>query len=335
MLVYVFFHVNSAESSNYMFQFDKLDNVFLIYTVVLVLVTWELLDFTLAKLGARSIDVSQYRNVFKLVLILTVVTVPAVVFGTWFSEYVLKPKFDNNCVIGDFESFVKMAFQAQVLGWLIIAERLLQINHHQAKRMDTDKALMQKELLQSQYVNLKNQVNPHFLFNSFSVLQSLIDTKPEEASKFLSQLSKMYRYILDHREDSMSSLEKELEVLESYLYLLKIRHEESIGVSVKIDPTYYHFYIPTLSLQMLVENAVKHNRFSRDEPLSVKLFVENGYLIVKNKVKKRGSYEDSTKLGLENIKSQYELQTEKTVIITEDEHFFTVKLPILTGLRLA
>ncbi len=278
----------------------------------------------------------------KLFLLLTVVSMPMVISSTWVSEYVIKVYFhqkyhasaDGCPYPPSSTTFVKMAVQGQVLAWLIIAERLLQIYHEQSKKNERDKALIQKELLQSKYVNLKNQVNPHFLFNSFSVLQSLIDTRPNEASKFLDRLSKMYRYMLDQREESMSSLEKELSILEHYIYLLKIRHEESFIVNMNIDKQYYDRYVPTLSLQMLVENAVKHNQFSKREPLIVTMYVDDHYLVVKNKVKKKGATEDSTRLGLENIRSQYNLQTDKSVIITEDEQFFTVKLPILQGLKL-
>ena len=284
---------------------------------------------------ASSYDLSDYKHTFRIFTILTLVGLPVVLGATWFSEFQIKPYFKECCALleSSMDGFVRMAFQAQVLAWLIISGELLKIYHDQSKRNERDKALMQKELLQSQYVNLKNQVNPHFLFNSFSVLQSLIDTKPAEASKFLERLSKMYRYMLDNREESLSSVEKELGILDHYLYLLKIRHEESLQVEIDIQTAFHNRYIPTLSLQMLVENAVKHNQFSKREPLIVTLNIENDYLVVRNKVKKKGATEDSTKLGLENIRNQYNLQTEKSVIITEDEQFFTVKLPILSGLR--
>lgn len=335
LLVYIFFHVNSTEDGESLFRFGGLDQVYIAYTVIMVLSIWELFDFTLRRLNAQNKDLSDYRNLVQLILVLTAVSVPMVLLSMWISEYQIKPNFQEECMAyaSSFQSFIVMTFQGQVLGWLIIAGELFRIYHDQAKRQERDKALMQKELLQSQYVNLKNQVNPHFLFNSFSVLQSLIDTRPGEASRFLSKLSKMYRHILDNREESMSSVKKELEVLELYIYLLKIRHEDSFEVSIEIDEAYYQSYIPTLSLQMLIENAVKHNQFSVQEPLHVRIFIDQGYLVVKNKVKKKGAIESSTKLGLENIRSQYQLQTKQSVIVTEDEQFFTVKLPVLSTLR--
>ena len=232
LFVYSFFHVNSSTDYTTIFRFGTLDKVFIIYTTIVVLLIWEILDFAIQKVKAINYDLGQYKNIFKLFAVLTLVSFPFVVGSTWVSEYIIKAKIDCCYYPGNgLESFVKMTFQGQLLAWLIIGERILQLYHDQNRRIERDKALMQKELLQSQYVNLKNQVRPHFLFNSFSVLQSLIDTRPEEASKFLSRLSKMYRYILDSREESMSSVEKELDVLDLYLYLLKIRHEESFEVN--------------------------------------------------------------------------------------------------------
>lgn len=336
LLVYVFFHVSTTQNGDTLFRLGGLDRIYVLYTVVSVLGIWKVMEYTMGRLNAQNKDLSHYRNLLRLIFILTIVSIPLVLAAMYFSEYYIKPNFqDDECVVyaSSFQGFIVMSFQGQVLCWLIIAGELFGIYHDQAKRQERDKALMQKELLQSQYVNLKSQVNPHFLFNSFSVLHSLIDTKPEEAGKFLSRLSKMYRHILDNREESMSSVKKELEVLDLYIYLLKIRHENSFDVTVDIAETYHQAYIPTLSLQMLIENAVKHNQFSSQEPLHVTLAVEEGYLVVKNKVKKKGAFESSTKLGLENIRSQYELQTRQSVIVTEDEQFFTVKLPILTTLR--
>lgn len=335
LLVYVFFHVNSTQVGESIFRFNQLDQVFILYTLFTVIGIWEFIDFVFKKIKAREKDLSNSRKLVNLIAVGTVSSLPLVILAMYVSEFVIKPAFPE-CTeeqIGSFESFISMTFQGQILAWLILAERLFGIYLVHARRQERDKAMMQKELLQSQYVNLKNQVNPHFLFNSFSVLQSLIDTKPEEASKFLSRLSKMYRHILDSREESMSSVRKELEVLDLYIYLLKIRHEDSFEVTIDIDAQHHQSYLPTLSLQMLIENAVKHNQFSNHEPLHVSLYVDQGYVVVKNKVKKKGAVESSTKLGLENIRSQYELQTKQSVIITEDEQFFTVKLPILSTLR--
>ena len=133
----------------------------------------------------------------------------------------------------------------------------------------------------------------------------------------------------------MSSLEKELEVLNVYLFLLQTRHEESLIVDINIDKKFFQHFLPTLSLQMLVENAVKHNSFSHEEPLHINLYIESDYLVVKNKLHKKGASVQSTKVGLENIRNQYSLQSKKQVIVAYDEGYFTVKIPVLQTLRLS
>ncbi len=332
LFVYCFFHVTRAETVAEAFTFNFADRIYLIYIVVVVISVWELLDRIISHKKIASLDLNRSRELLRAVVILSLAIFPPIVFASWVSEYWIKPQLEICTFQGDF--FMKDILQGQVLGWLIISERLFKRYHEQSRQLERDKAQMQKELLLSQYVNLKNQIKPHFLFNSFSVLQSLIETNPEQAGKFLSRLSKMYRHILDSREDSMSHLEKELEILDAYLYLLNVRHEDSLEVTVEVDEQYLNAFVPTMSLQMLMENVVKHNRFSRSNPLIVKIYTEDDYLIIKNQLNKKGAEVISTKVGLENIKSQYNLQSDKSILIVEDDTFFTVKLPVLNRLRL-
>ena len=339
--MYAFFHVNSVPHGEDLFLSGVLDKIFIVYTTVVVILMWELLDYANIRFGIRSSDLSISKNLIRAIGLLTATTLPIVAGTTWLAEFAIKPEF--GCPLDEFGNpipyesgqgaFFKMFLQGQILTWLIIAERLLNINHEQARKSERDKAMMQKELLQSQYVNLKNQVNPHFLFNSFSVLQSLIDTNPDLASKFLTQLTKIFRYMLDNREESMSTLKQELEVLEAYIFLLQIRHGNSLIIEVSIEPEFESTYVPTLALQMLVENAVKHNSFSKEDPMQIRIYVQEEYLVVANKIRQKKADEHSTKVGLENIKSRYKLQAPKPVIITQDTEQFTVKMPILTGLR--
>ncbi|MBV6644736.1 MAG: histidine kinase [Cyclobacteriaceae bacterium] len=331
IIIYIFFEINGTDGEGLTYPQDMLSIVMVTYTVTMVVLIWEVLDRIIARLNAMEFDLGQSKNLVKAILILTGVTLPLILMSCAFSEYGIKPFF--SCPFG-IHGFYKSAVQSELFALLIIAGRLVQMGSLQAKHLERDKALMQKELLQSQFQNLKNQINPHFLFNSFSVLHTLIDIDSKKANEFLSRLSQMYRYILDHREESMSSLERELEVLDAYLFLLKTRHEESFDVNINVDKSLFHSYVPTLSLQMLIENAVKHNLFSRQHPLQIDVYAEDDYLVVKNKVKRKGAKVSSTKVGLENIRSQYVLQTDKKVLVVESEQFFTVKLPVLSRLRL-
>lgn len=331
-MIYFFIHLSHIQRLEQLFRFERLDQIMMIYTVLVALLVWEMIDYWFGRFERQHYNFTRTSHHFKAILILTVVTFPMIVGASVFSEFIIKPIMD--CPHEEEAMYKEMA-QGQIFAWLIIAARLVRLSSLQAKQLEQDKALMQKELLQSQYQNLKNQINPHFLFNSFSVLQTLIETDPPKASEFLSKLSSMYRYILENREEGMSSLEKELDVLQVYLYLLKTRHEDSLMVNVRIDEKHHQSFLPTLSLQMLVENAVKHNLFSKREPLVIDLFVEDQYVVVKNTVRRKGSEVVSTKVGLENIRSQYQLQSDRSVLVIEDDQFFTVKIPVLTRLKLA
>ena len=210
---------------------------------------------------------------------------------------------------------------------------MLRLYYLNMRNMEVEQTRMQKELLSTRYESLKNQVNPHFLFNNFSVLTALIYEDADLAADFVAKLSRLYRYILDNKENEMVSLEKEFEFLDSYLFLLKIRHENSLKVErrVTIDPA--DFYVPTLSLQMLIENAVKHNNFSQEKPLTIKIYNEGDqFIIVQNGVNLKTSLSHSTKIGLENIKNRYTLKSDKKVLVYQSDQYFKVKLPMLSSL---
>ena len=298
------------------------------------MVIFEMVDWVMAHLYRIGYVFNNAPTNWSAVFILTGVTFPFVAGASYFSFYVINPLIDCDCKMDTINAVYKDMMMGQVIAWLVVAARLIKANAEQNRVLERDKALVQKELLVSRFENLKNQINPHFLFNCFSVLQNLIETNPGKATVFLEKLSDMYRYILEKREESMSSIEKELEVLNVYLYLMHTRHENSLQVSIKIDPANYQKFVPTLAIQMLIENAIKHNRFSMDEPLKIDIFIENDYLVVRNELRKKGSVASSTKIGLENIKHRYQLQTNIPVYIQESKNYFEVKLPALSGLKL-
>ncbi|MFY0601363.1 MAG: histidine kinase [Cyclobacteriaceae bacterium] len=332
LVIFFFLRLGHEDFMGEFFVFGALDFILMGYTIAMVVLMWEVLDRNFSYFEKQGYNFTSSRDTIKGVLILTLWTGVLISGAVSFSEFYLKPKFD--CAILEGTIFRETA-QGQILAWLIISARIIRLNSVQNKKLEQDKAMVQKELLLSQYQNLKNQIKPHFLFNSFSVLQALIQVDTDQAEQFLSRLSKMYRYILEYREEPMSSLDKELEILDHYLYLLNVRHEESIVVTLNIDEKALNSFIPTMSLQMLVENAEKHNKFSRKEPLQINIFIEDDYLVVRNQVGKQGAEIVSTKVGLENIKSQYKLQSEKPVVIVHDQEYFTVKMPVLSNLRIA
>lgn len=185
------------------------------------------------------------------------------------------------------------------------------------------------ESLQSQLQNLKNQVNPHFLFNNLSVLTSLVYEDQDKAVDFINQLSKVYRYLLDNQSTELVSLEKELTFINSYTYLFKIRFDRSIQFDIKIEKEFLRRLVPPMALQLLIENAIKHNEVSVAKPLTVSISCENDYLVVKNSLQPRSFVEESTGTGLNNIRSRYSYFTDKEVVITDKDGKFTVKIPLL------
>lgn len=177
---------------------------------------------------------------------------------------------------------------------------------------------------------LKNQVNPHFLFNCFNTLSSLITEDKQKAEIFLDELSKVYRYLLRNNEDGMSTVEKEIKFINSYYRLLQTRHGEAVKLNIHIDKKYENYLLPSLSLQLLVENVVKHNILSKNDPQVIDIFTTAGNkLVVNNNLKRRTVKAPSNRVGLENIKAKYLLLKQAGFQVMEDEKNFTVVLPLI------
>ncbi|HOZ51013.1 MAG TPA: histidine kinase [Chitinophagaceae bacterium] len=188
------------------------------------------------------------------------------------------------------------------------------------------------ETVQAQLQNLKDQINPHFLFNNLSVLSSLVYINQDKAVDFINQLSKVYRYLLDNRTNELVRLEDEMKFLESYIYLIQIRFDRNIHFEIDIDPNKLKDYIPPMSLQMLIENVIKHNEISGEFPLSVWVNIKDNMLEVRNSLKARMADEVSSKSGLNNIQERYKYFTEIPMEIIKSEHEFIVRIPLLSNL---
>src|SRR6476659_896672 len=155
--------------------------------------------------------------------------------------------------------------------------------------------------LQQEFDNLKDKVNPHFLFNCFNTLSSLISENKSMASNFLNDLSKVYRYVLQNNLDGMSTVESEIKFIHCYFKLISIRYGEGVELTVQIDKKYYPYLVPSLSLQLLVENAVKHNVENKNAPLSIKIYAtENKKKKINNNLNQKVIKEKSTRIGLQN-----------------------------------
>lgn len=189
-----------------------------------------------------------------------------------------------------------------------------------------------KENVEFQFESLRTQVNPHFLFNSLNTLSALIYEDQKKAESFVRELSDVYRYILENKDRELVTLKKELEILKSYIYLILLRFEKNLSVTIDIKPGLDEMLIPPLTLQMLVENATKHNIISRKKPLKVQIYSEDEYIVVSNKLQKKETEIYSSKLGFENIKSRYNYLSDKKVEIVEGPDEFLVKIPLIKSI---
>ncbi|WP_417362795.1 2TM domain-containing protein [Galbibacter sp.] len=181
----------------------------------------------------------------------------------------------------------------------------------------------------AQFDALKSQLDPHFLFNSLNVLNSLIEENPEAAQKFTTLLSKVYRYVLEQKSKELVSVEEELDYAKIYMSLVRMRFENSIIFEVAQDINFEAKVVPC-SLQLLLENAIKHNQITQDSPLTVKIFQQGNNLVVTNNFKPKAVIKHSTGVGLVNIKQRYALLTERKVEVEKTEAKFSVKIPLLT-----
>lgn len=186
------------------------------------------------------------------------------------------------------------------------------------------------ENLERQYQSLKNQLSPHFFFNTITALKELIDEHPETARNYLSHLSSLMRYTLQSSENITVVLEEEIKELKSFMFLMKYRFNSSISLVEKIDSKYRNHKIPPLTLQTLVENAIKHNEISRKNNLKIEIQTTNkDSIIVSNKLRKKDSLEPSTGIGLLNISRQYKLLANKDINITRTNGEFQVEVPLI------
>jgi sensor histidine kinase YesM len=177
---------------------------------------------------------------------------------------------------------------------------------------------------------LKNQIDPHFIFNSLNTLSHLIEEKPLKAKQFNDNLADVYRYILQNKARSLVLLREEVEFLQSYFLLIQIRFERAVALEITIgDSLMDQYLLPPISLQLLLENAIKHNEFSEAAPLIVTITMKGDDLIIQNGLKKKPLRKISSKIGLQNLQERYKLITNRQVVISEDEKDFIVKLPVL------
>ena len=204
--------------------------------------------------------------------------------------------------------------------------------YHYAKLRHTekDKERLEKEKLRAELQQLKGIINPHFLFNNLNSLSSLISEDPQRAESFLDELTKVFRYLLRNNETELTTLSQELQFIHSYYHLLQTRYGKAIRLEMNIDARYENWLIPPLTLQLLVENAFKHNQLNAENPLQISIATRaNDQLIVSNTISRRQGQVDSTGIGLQNINARYAMMNHTGLVIEKNERFFNVSITLI------
>lgn len=263
------------------------------------------------------------RQWFKLYAFNTLLVVAAIILGSVIHSLLFGVvQLPGGRIRGYFARFLLSSIMIAVVIRLILLMR-------ESRNKDLINEQLHTSYLQAQLQLLQAQLNPHFLFNTLSSLSAIVREDPRLAQTYILHLSKVFRYTLVHSGNEMVSLEKELQHLESYIQLVKMRLENTFQIQININASILGKQILHLSLQPLVENAVKHNRATILHPLMLDIYEENEWLIIRNNLQLTISETEGTGLGLANLNERYKLQTHHEIEIHQTKEYFMVKLPLL------
>jgi sensor histidine kinase YesM len=300
-----------------------------LYTTIIIIILMELGVW----LGYRFIDIKQIKTgkgyskkiiLRLLAFYLIILLISALIFFMLMMFSYLRSGYDLSNLLGN--------MIAESRGWLLGATIGILIGtlvffYAQWQEALKNEQKLREEKLRFQYETIRNQVNPHFLFNSLNTLSSLINGN-QPAENFINQLSSIYRYVLENHNAEMVSLESEIEFMKDYFSLQKIRYEEKVELDIlPIEMNKYR--ILPVSLQILIENALKHNSATRDNPLRITISQEDDYIVVRNNLQKKLNIEDSPGTGLRNLSERLRLITHKEMKVIETKDEFIVKIPLI------
>lgn len=298
------------------------------WLLIFTFVMWEAARFAIRM--SRYLYPGLQRIRARLLCLAALLVVLAVVIGSWhvwMEQWMGFWQADEISLFSYLYSIGMTLFFCQLIAGVYEALYYLE----QWKKSVQATEALEKRNLQSQLESLKNQVTPHFLFNSLNSLSGLVEEDPKRALRFIEELSSIYRYLLQSNEKQLITLSRELEFINAYFYLLKTRFEGGLFLSIEIAPGMNEYLLPPLTLQILVENAVKHNMISESMPLHIKIYTdEGGNLIVLNNLQKRKASIPSSKMGLVNISAKYQLLNQPDIIIHETTAHFQVVVPLIS-----
>jgi LytS/YehU family sensor histidine kinase len=245
-----------------------------------------------------------------------------------FNIYFYEPILGYPCELGSKENVIFLIITVNItllINAIMVANEFF-VHWRKSK---LEKEALKRITISAEFESLKNQVNPHFLFNALNTLSGLIDEEPKIASRFVQKLSSVYRYLLSQKDKEIVSLGEELEFLRSYIFLYQIRFGENFKVEIDIPSNLMHKEIVTLTLQMLFENAIKHNVISKEKPLTVSIYGKDNKLCVSNNLQPKTILTESNGIGLENIKNRYAIVSEELVEINKTASTFSVCIPLI------
>lgn len=266
---------------------------------------------------------SKFRNTIirRGILILTILLSSKIIYHVFIvSHGFLLYEISHSERKGISYVWVVMGATSLLIGWLLKFQSKQKLN-------EIEREQLIKENTQNELMALNNQINPHFLFNSLNTLKYVIQDNPEASIVFLDNLASLYRYILQSKDIGLVSLQKELEILNEYIYMAKVRFGDNFKVEIELSLHKDTTMIPVLSMQLLVENAIKHNKVSKECPLIVKIYNTKDAIIVENKIQFRSQLTKTSKEGLKNLNRRYKLLRNTEITIHESTDF-VVALPI-------
>jgi two-component system, LytTR family, sensor kinase len=294
-----------------------------LYSAILSLLFWKGNEFIIRTLNNRYSWIKETRKIVVLHLVFTfsynIIVITAFYSFIWFGV------LHKQGMTGFLSSF-KGGFYICLSITIIVTLVSYAYNFFKSwKRSVLKEEELKRERIILQYEALKNQVNPHFLFNSLNVLTSLIELDKDASIKYVKQLSEVMRYVLDKNSTELVPIDVELKFIDSFVYLLKIRFGNNLKVNLNMRDR--NFFIVPVALQILLENAVKHNEVSADKPLQVDIGETDDYLVVTNNKQTRNYLPDSNFIGLKSLQFQYEYLSGRPLEIMDDGGFFSVKIP--------
>ena len=296
-----------------------------LYTIGIAFVVWEGNRYLLFTLRAYFDWLNKpIRKILALLLAITFYTVPisALLLIGWYHVFQKGVVNWNIVTTASLMIMICVIFITHVYETVFLVK---QAESDQLKKEQLERARAEAEL-----EALKNQIDPHFIFNSLNTLSYLIEDKPGKARQFNDNLAEVYRYILQNKSRDLVLLREEMDFLENYFSLLKIRFENAVQLTIPSDSWLFEQYlVPPISLQVLIENAIKHNEFSDELPLSITVTMQDDSLIIKNKIYPKTLRKPSSRIGLQNLDERYKLITKKPIALYRTNEEFIVHLPLL------